>query len=42
MLDAFWPRKISKFSGELEKYSIAPQDIILTILTHCHFDHAGS
>lgn len=42
MIDAGIPGKIKVFKRKLEKLGIEPEDIKLIILTHSHFDHAGS
>ncbi|MGQ9620530.1 MAG: MBL fold metallo-hydrolase [Bacteroidales bacterium] len=42
MIDAGNPGKIKAFKRSLSKLYILPGDIKLIILTHSHFDHAGS
>jgi len=42
MMDAGTPHKAGKFSRELKKRGIKPEEIKLIVLSHAHFDHAGS
>jgi glyoxylase-like metal-dependent hydrolase (beta-lactamase superfamily II) len=42
LIDAGMKKKEKKFLAALERMKIAPQDIQLIILTHTHYDHAGS
>ena len=42
MVDAGLPDKVKKFKKELSKLGIQPEEIKLIVLTHSHFDHAGS
>jgi hydroxyacylglutathione hydrolase len=42
MVDAGTPNKIRAFKRKLKRLYINPTDIKLIILTHSHFDHAGS
>jgi glyoxylase-like metal-dependent hydrolase (beta-lactamase superfamily II) len=42
MMDAGTPHKAGKFSRELKKRGIKLEEIKLIILSHSHFDHAGS
>jgi hydroxyacylglutathione hydrolase len=42
MIDAGTPNKIRAFKRKLSKLYINPRDIKLLVLTHSHFDHAGS
>jgi len=41
MVDAGMPDKFRSFKRQLSRLSIAPEDISLIVLTHCHFDHSG-
>jgi hydroxyacylglutathione hydrolase len=42
LVDAGYPGKQDLFFRQLSKHGIWPQEIRLIILTHAHFDHAGS
>jgi len=42
LIDAGVPRKINTFKNALKKIQIDPRLIKLIIITHGHFDHAGS
>jgi glyoxylase-like metal-dependent hydrolase (beta-lactamase superfamily II) len=42
MIDAGPPRSGPKIEGWLKTIKVRPQDIQLVVLTHGHFDHAGS
>jgi len=42
MVDAGTPNKLRAFKRKLRKLYIHPEDIRLIVLTHSHFDHAGS
>jgi glyoxylase-like metal-dependent hydrolase (beta-lactamase superfamily II) len=42
MMDAGTPHKAGKFSRELKKRGIKPEEIKLIVVSHSHFDHAGS
>jgi hydroxyacylglutathione hydrolase len=42
MVDAGTPKMIRSFKRKLRRLYINPRDIKLIILTHSHFDHAGS
>jgi hydroxyacylglutathione hydrolase len=42
MVDAGMPNKIRAFKRKLARLYIKPNDIKLIVLTHSHFDHAGS
>jgi hydroxyacylglutathione hydrolase len=42
MVDAGMPGKIRAFKRKLARLYIKPKDIKLIVLTHSHFDHAGS
>jgi glyoxylase-like metal-dependent hydrolase (beta-lactamase superfamily II) len=42
MVDAGTPNKIRSFKRKLSRLYIRPQEIKLIVLTHSHFDHAGS
>jgi hydroxyacylglutathione hydrolase len=42
MVDSGMPDKIRAFKRKLARLYIKPQDIKLIVLTHSHFDHAGS
>lgn len=42
MVDAGTPNKIRAFKRKLSRLYIRPKDIKLIVLTHSHFDHAGS
>ena len=42
MVDTGVPNKIRAFKRKLARLYIKPQDIKLIVLTHSHFDHAGS
>jgi glyoxylase-like metal-dependent hydrolase (beta-lactamase superfamily II) len=42
MVDAGVPHKAEKFRKEIRKLGIRPEEIRLMVLTHSHFDHAGS
>jgi hydroxyacylglutathione hydrolase len=42
MVDAGMPNKIRSFRRKLRRLYIRPNDIKLIVLTHSHFDHAGS
>ena len=42
MVDGGYPKKEKEFSKALEKLKIDPQDIMLMIMTHAHWDHIGS
>jgi hydroxyacylglutathione hydrolase len=42
MVDAGVPNKIRAFKRKLARLYIRPADIKLIVLTHSHFDHAGS
>jgi len=42
MVDAGTPKKIRSFKRKLSRLYIRPQEIKLIVLTHSHFDHAGS
>jgi len=41
MIDAGIPDKFKSFKRQLSRLEIAPEDIRLIVLTHCHFDHTG-
>jgi glyoxylase-like metal-dependent hydrolase (beta-lactamase superfamily II) len=41
LFDAGWSRGIDKFSKQLDKHGILPQEIKLIILSHGDFDHTG-
>lgn len=42
MVDAGTPNKIRAFKRKLSNFYINPRDIKMIVLTHSHFDHAGS
>ena len=42
LIDAGMKKKEKKFLAALEQMQLSPQDIQLIILTHTHYDHAGS
>jgi len=42
MVDAGVPGKIRSFTRKLKEIGILPDEIKLIVLTHSHFDHAGS
>jgi len=42
MVDAGTPGKIRSFKRKLARLHIHPEDIKLIVITHSHFDHAGS
>jgi hydroxyacylglutathione hydrolase len=42
LIDAGLKKKERKILAALEKLQLSPQDIQLIILTHTHYDHAGS
>jgi hydroxyacylglutathione hydrolase len=42
MVDAGPPNKIRSFIRKLARLHIHPEDIKLIVITHSHFDHAGS
>jgi glyoxylase-like metal-dependent hydrolase (beta-lactamase superfamily II) len=42
MIDAGPPKKINAFRRKLSRLYIPPGEIKLIVLTHSHFDHAGS
>jgi hydroxyacylglutathione hydrolase len=42
LVDAGTPNKIRSFKRKLARLYIHPEDIKLIVLTHSHFDHAGS
>jgi hydroxyacylglutathione hydrolase len=42
MIDAGTPNKIRVFKRKLSRFYINPRDIKMIVLTHSHFDHAGS
>ena len=42
LVDAGTPNKIRSFKRKLARLHIHPEDIKLIVLTHSHFDHAGS
>jgi hydroxyacylglutathione hydrolase len=42
MIDGGMPNKLSMFKRKLKRLYIRPEEIKLMILTHSHFDHAGS
>jgi len=42
LIDAGMKKKEKKIIAALERMQLAPQDIQLIILTHTHYDHAGS
>ena len=42
MVDAGTPNKIRVFKRKLSKLYINPRDVKMIVLTHSHFDHAGS
>jgi len=42
LIDCGMKKKEKKILAALERMKIAPQDIQLIILTHTHYDHAGS
>jgi glyoxylase-like metal-dependent hydrolase (beta-lactamase superfamily II) len=42
MVDAGTPNKVRAFKKKLARLYIRPQEIKLIVLTHSHFDHAGS
>ncbi|MGC9342874.1 MAG: MBL fold metallo-hydrolase [Bacteroidales bacterium] len=42
LIDAGNPGKARLFKRKIEKLGVRPEDIKLIILTHSHFDHAGS
>ncbi|MEE8373926.1 MAG: MBL fold metallo-hydrolase [Dehalococcoidia bacterium] len=42
LVDAGGPKKGRKFLRETERLGISPEDISLILLTHGHWDHAGS
>jgi len=41
LIDAGIPNKFDSFKRQLSKLPVAPSDIRLIVLTHCHFDHIG-
>lgn len=41
MVDGGAPGKMKSFQAELERISVAPQDVRLLVLTHGHWDHIG-
>lgn len=42
LIDAGMPGKVGVFRRAIKKLKIRPEEIKLIILTHSHFDHAGS
>ncbi|HOW24496.1 MAG TPA: MBL fold metallo-hydrolase [Bacteroidales bacterium] len=42
LFDAGMPRKINRFNKSLAKIPVDPTEISLIILSHSHFDHAGT
>jgi len=42
MIDGGNPNKLKKFKKKLSELGIEPDEIKLIVLTHSHFDHAGS
>lgn len=42
LIDAGSPNKIRTFTEAFNRFHIHPEDIELIVLTHGHFDHAGS
>jgi len=42
LIDAGTPNKIKSFRRKIARLNIHPEDIKLIVLTHSHFDHAGS
>ncbi|MDD5695162.1 MAG: MBL fold metallo-hydrolase [Bacteroidales bacterium] len=42
LFDAGMPRKINRFKKSLAKIPVDPTEISLIILSHSHFDHAGT
>ena len=42
MIDGGMPNKLNAFKRKLNRFHIHPEEIRLIILTHSHFDHAGS
>jgi glyoxylase-like metal-dependent hydrolase (beta-lactamase superfamily II) len=42
MIDAGTPNKLRVFKRKLSRLYINPRDVKMIILTHSHFDHAGS
>jgi len=42
MIDGGMPKKLKVFKRVLSRLDIKPSDIKLIVLTHSHFDHAGS
>jgi hydroxyacylglutathione hydrolase len=42
MIDGGMPKKLKAFKRVLTRLDINPSDIKLIVLTHSHFDHAGS
>jgi len=42
LIDAGSPKKIQRFREAFNRFHIHPEDIGLIVLTHGHFDHAGS
>jgi len=42
LIDAGTPNKLRSFKRKLARMYVQPEDIKLILLTHSHFDHAGS
>ncbi len=42
MVDGGVPNKLNAFKRKLNRFHVHPEEIRLIILTHSHFDHAGS
>lgn len=41
LIDAGFPGTLRTFTGELKRQGIGPREVLLVVVTHAHYDHAG-
>ncbi len=41
LVDAGFPGTLRTLTGELKRQGIGPREVLLVVLTHAHYDHAG-